>query len=214
MVLTTQMPSVGLIRCRDRDWQHIWYLQNNGFLYDLSGSQTMSPYLVLRTQMPSEWLISHTYTNCQQTGYLQNKCLLYDSSGVGTWNDNILATYKTNAFCMDEQGQTPNVNMLGTYETVAFCMTHQAYRNWLGNVLHTYINVWNVYMCMVCFCVFFMKQGGDGLFLYILYETRRKKENLMWRLCLSIYYLQVTVTKPPATFWWITYIKPLHWASG
>jgi len=56
-------------------------------------------------------------------------------------------------------------------------------------------------MCMVCFYVFFMKQGEkNGLFLYILYETRRKKENLMWRLCLSIYYLQITVTKPPATF--------------
>jgi len=42
---------------------------------------------------------------------------------------------------------------------VVFCMTHQAYRHWLGNVLRAYINVWNVYMCSECFCVFFMKKG-------------------------------------------------------
>ena len=159
--------------------------------------------------MPSKWLISHTYTKCQQTRYLQNKCLLYDSSGVETGNDNILGTNKTNAFCTNEQGETPNVNMLGTYKTVVFSMTHQAFRNWLGNVLHTYINVWNVYGMFPC--VLYEARGEkNGLFLYILYETRRKKENLMCRLCLSIYYLQVTVTKPSATFWWITYIRSLH----
>ena len=143
--------------------------------------------------MPSEWLISHTYTNCQQTGYLQNKCLLYDSSGVETGNDNILGSFRTNAFCTNEQGQTPNVNMLGTYETVALRMTHQAYRNWLGNVLHTDINVWNVYMCMVRFCVFLMKQGGkNGLFLYIQYETKREKERKPYVETMSIHYLLLT----------------------